>query len=148
MSHSVHVFICFFFQLSKWFYMKHLRDPKIIEATTAMATQTTSDVDTWAPLHGEEAKAWGRKASKHILWLGNHVCLQDLQVLLYAHISLSVFQKCEGTTFFSYGRLLTHMAYTLLACLQFQLTGGHVRPYTCANLSFPSADPHDKPSTQ
>ena len=26
---------------------KHLRDPKIIEATTAMATQTTSDVDTW-----------------------------------------------------------------------------------------------------
>lgn len=73
------------FQLSKWFYMKHLRDPKIIEATTAMATQTTSDVDTWAPLHGEEAKAWG-KASKHILWLGNHVWLQDLQALLYAHI--------------------------------------------------------------
>lgn len=99
MSHSVNVFICFSPQLSKWFYMKHLRDPKIIEATTAMATQTTSDVDTWAPWLGEGLG----KASKHILWLGNHLWLQDPQML-----------------------------------------HAHVRPY---NLSFPSADPHDKPST-
>lgn len=90
---------CFFFQLSKWFYMKHLRDPKIIEATTAMATQTTSDVDTWVPLHGEEAKAWGTKASSTScgweITYGYRTCRCCCTPISIADYWIDVFRVCS-----------------------------------------------------